>query len=125
MINRYDNALRFSDEQLGRIHRYLELIGELDNTLWIVTTDHGEAFFDKGLVTHGKTLYEFETSKLTNLHTHGTKKEAIFSYNKGNFFGLLSFDTTKADPEITFQCITIDKESVYQLTLKRSALQAE
>ena len=41
---------------------------------------------------NGYTLYEFETSKLTNKHTHGTKKQAIFSYNKGNFFGLLTFD---------------------------------
>jgi len=74
---------------------------------------------------NGYTLYEFETSKLTNNHTHGTKKEAIFSYNKGNYFGLLTFDTTKADPEITFQCITIDGKSVYSLTLKRSRLEAK
>jgi len=74
---------------------------------------------------HGYTLYEFETSKLTNLHTHGTKKEAIFSYNKGNFFGLLTFDTTKADPEVTFRCITVEKKPVYSLTLKRSQLAAE
>ncbi|MFP6899768.1 MAG: alkaline phosphatase D family protein, partial [Opitutales bacterium] len=54
----------------------------------------------------GYTLYEFETSKLTDNHTHGTKKEAIFSYNKGNFFGLPDFDLTKTDPEVTFRCIT-------------------
>ena len=73
----------------------------------------------------GYTLYEFETSKLTNNHTHGTKKEALFSYNKGNFFGLLDFDLTKKDPEMTFRCITIDDEEVYNLTLKRSQLQAK
>jgi len=68
-------------------------------------------------------LYEFETSKLTNNHTHGVKKEAVFSYNKGNFYGMLTFDTTKTDPELTFQCITIDDEEVYSLTLKRSELE--
>ena len=73
----------------------------------------------------GYTLYEFETSKLTNNHTHGTKSQAIFSYNKGNFFGLLDFDLTKKDPEMTFRCITIDNEEVYNLTLKRSQLQAK
>ncbi len=73
----------------------------------------------------GYDLYEFETSKLTNNHTHGTRKQALFSYNKGNYFGLLSFDLTAADPTVTFQCITIDRKSVYSLTLKRSQLQAK
>ena len=73
----------------------------------------------------GYDLYEFETSKLTNNHTHATRKQAMFSYNKGNFFGLLSFDLTAPDPTVTFQCITIDKKSVYSLTLKRSQLQAK
>jgi alkaline phosphatase D len=70
----------------------------------------------------GYDLYEFETSKLTNNHTHGTKKEAVFSYNKGNFFGMLTFDLTKPDPEVIFRCITADKERVYSLRLKRSQL---
>jgi alkaline phosphatase D len=70
----------------------------------------------------GYDLYEFETSKLTNNHTHGTKKEAVFSYNKGNFFGLLDFDLTKKDPEMTFRCITMEDKEVYSLTLRKSQL---
>ena len=73
----------------------------------------------------GYTLYEFETSKLTNNHTHKTRPQALFSYNKGNFFGMLNFDLTKADPEMTFACITIDKKTVYTLTLKKSQLTAK
>ncbi len=73
----------------------------------------------------GYDLYEFETSKLTNIHTHGTKPEAVFSYNKGNFFGMLKFDLTKSDPEMTFQCITIDGKIVNSLILKRSQLQSD
>jgi alkaline phosphatase D len=72
---------------------------------------------------NGYTIYEFETSKLTNNHAHGTRKEALFSYNKGNFFGMLTFDLTKPDPEVTFRCITSEKKTVYTLTLKRSQLQ--
>lgn len=73
----------------------------------------------------GYDLYEFETSKLTNNHTHGTRPGALFSYNKSNFFGMLSFDLTKTDPEMTFRCITIDKEEVHAMTLKRSQLESE
>ncbi len=72
---------------------------------------------------NGYPLYEFETSKLTNNHTHGTKKQAIFSYNKGNFFAMLTFDTKKEDPEISVRCITIDGETVHTMTLKRSELE--
>jgi arylsulfatase A-like enzyme len=61
VINRYDNALRYVDAQVGRIAAYLKQRGELENTLWIVTSDHGEVFFEHGEVTHGKTLYEGET----------------------------------------------------------------
>jgi alkaline phosphatase D len=67
-------------------------------------------------------LHEFESSKLTNVHTHPVRKEALFSYNQGNFFGLLSFDTTKTDPEVTFEAVTAEGKAVYALTLKRSQL---
>ena len=48
------------DEQIGRLRHYLEQTDQLENTLWIITSDHGEMFFEKDLVTHGKTLYQLE-----------------------------------------------------------------
>ncbi len=71
----------------------------------------------------GYDLYEFETSKLTNKHTHDTKPEALFSYNKGNFYGLMRFDFTRDDPVMTFQCITIGDKVVHSFPLKRSQLE--
>ncbi len=59
-INRYDNALHYVDEQIGKIADYLERRGELDDTLWVITADHSENFHDHGQVTHGKTLYDSE-----------------------------------------------------------------
>jgi len=59
-LNRYDNALAYVDTQIGKLVSYLESTNQLDDTLFVVTSDHGEAFFHKGLVTHGKTLYDFE-----------------------------------------------------------------
>jgi alkaline phosphatase D len=74
---------------------------------------------------NGYDLYEFETSKLTNNHTHGTKQQALFSYNKGNFYGLMRFDLTQPDPAMTFECVTIDDEVVHRFTLKHGQLEAE
>lgn len=74
---------------------------------------------------NGYDLYEFETSKLTNDHTHPTREKALFSYNKGNFYGLLRFDLTQDDPTVTFDCISIDGELIHRFPLKRSQLEAK
>jgi len=67
-------------------------------------------------------LYEFESSKLTNIHTHGIMKGCLYGYNKTCSFGLLSFDTTKPDPEVTYRIGTIDNKIVHTFTLKKSQL---
>ena len=67
-------------------------------------------------------LYEFNSSRLTNQHVHGTMKEAIFSYNKKQSFGLVDFDTTATDPSATYRVVTIDGERVHRLVVRRSQL---
>ena len=71
VINRYDNALRYVDDQLARLVDHLEASGQLDDTLIAITADHGEMFFEKDLVTHGKTLYEIEARVPLILHWPG------------------------------------------------------
>ena len=68
------------------------------------------------------TLYDFESSKLTNIHTHKLIPGALFGYNEKCSFGLLFFDTTKPDPELSYQIINIDNQIIYTLTLKKSQL---
>ena len=70
----------------------------------------------------GYDIYEFESSKLTNDHTHGPNKKSLISFNEGNFFGLLTFDFTLDDPAVTFRCITSDDEETQQFTVYRSDL---
>jgi len=50
----YDSEIRFMDETLARAFERSAL---LDNALVIVTSDHGEEFFDHGGWAHGPTLY--------------------------------------------------------------------
>jgi arylsulfatase A-like enzyme len=57
----YDDCLAALDEQLGHLFATLERDGVLDNTLVIVTADHGEGFGEHGLYGHGKSLYRPET----------------------------------------------------------------
>lgn len=42
----YDAALRFMDDEIDRLLEQLEQAGVLDDTLVVITADHGEAFWD-------------------------------------------------------------------------------
>ena len=70
----------------------------------------------------GYPLYEFESSRLTNIHTHKIMPGSLFGYNKKCSFGMLQFDTIMSDPQVTYKIINIDKEVVYTFTLKKSQL---
>jgi len=67
-------------------------------------------------------FYEFESSRLTNTHVHGLVDGAIFGYNKKQSFGLLTFDTQKPDPTVTFDIINIDNEPIHRLTVHLSEI---
>ncbi len=54
----------------------------------------------------GYPLYEFNSAKVTNIHTHKANPHSFFSHNEGNFFGLLDFDFTSANPSVTYRCVT-------------------
>jgi arylsulfatase A-like enzyme len=53
----YDGSIAYLDSQLGHLFRELDRRGRLNNTLVIVTADHGDEFAEHGFVDHGNTLY--------------------------------------------------------------------
>lgn len=55
---RYLNALRETDAQIGRLVEFLKQRGLWEETLLIVTGDHGEAFGQHGIFGHGFDLFE-------------------------------------------------------------------
>ena len=58
LIALYDGEIRFTDDHLGRILAELERVGVSEDTIVIVTSDHGEEFFEHGQKGHSKGLYE-------------------------------------------------------------------
>ncbi|MEO6444496.1 MAG: sulfatase [Gemmatimonadaceae bacterium] len=53
----YDASIAYLDAQLREFFATLEQRGLLENTLVIVTSDHGEEFNEHGLMNHGSSLY--------------------------------------------------------------------
>ena len=58
LLSQYDGEIRATDELLGRFFGLLRQRGLWDDTLVIVTSDHGEEFFDHGEKGHKKNLYQ-------------------------------------------------------------------
>jgi arylsulfatase A-like enzyme len=58
-LNNYLNTLRVTDEQLERLFSHLRQRGLADDTLVVITGDHGEAFATPHIWTaHGTSLYQ-------------------------------------------------------------------
>ena len=56
----YDDCLAYLDEQLGMLFDELQRLGVLDQTLVLVTSDHGEGLGEHNLFDHGESLYRTE-----------------------------------------------------------------
>ncbi len=54
----YDGQVRYVDENVKRIVKWLKGNDLFDNTLVVVTSDHGEEFWEHGNFEHGHTLYD-------------------------------------------------------------------
>jgi arylsulfatase A-like enzyme len=61
LIELYDAEIASADHQIGRILHALEERGIADNTIVVVTADHGELFGEHGLANHFKSLSLEET----------------------------------------------------------------
>jgi arylsulfatase len=57
-INLYDANLCYADWAVGEMERLLREAGIFDETIFIVTSDHGEAFGEHGFVLHGAPWHE-------------------------------------------------------------------
>lgn len=59
IVDLYDGAILYTDDNLGRVLQKLDELGLADSTVVAVAGDHGEAFGEHGLsFTHDFTLYD-------------------------------------------------------------------
>jgi arylsulfatase A-like enzyme len=57
LIPLYEAEVRYVDDKLGEVIAAMEDNGFFENSIIIVTADHGEEFFEHGEYGHGKTHY--------------------------------------------------------------------
>lgn len=54
----YESDVSYNDQQLGLFLAELEKMGHSDDTMVIVTADHGEEFWERGKIGHGQSLHD-------------------------------------------------------------------
>jgi arylsulfatase A-like enzyme len=54
----YDSEIAFTDHHIGRVLARLRDLGLFDQTLIVLTADHGEEFLEHAQIGHAKTMYE-------------------------------------------------------------------
>ncbi|MBZ0115239.1 MAG: sulfatase-like hydrolase/transferase [Thermoanaerobaculia bacterium] len=64
----YDSGIRYVDGQLESLFAQLEARGLLDNTLVVITSDHGEELWDHGGWGHGHAMFDHQTHVPLILH---------------------------------------------------------
>jgi arylsulfatase A-like enzyme len=57
LTNRYDGTIHFADRALASLLGGLERQGLLENTVVVITSDHGEEFWEHGSLGHSITLH--------------------------------------------------------------------
>lgn len=72
IINLYKNEITFNDLAFGELRAELEELGIWEDTLVVITSDHGEEFWEHGSVGHGH-----------NVHQEMVHVPLIFYYPKG------------------------------------------
>jgi arylsulfatase A-like enzyme len=57
-VSQYDGGIAYEDQQIGDVVRWLKRRGAYDNTMIVVTSDHGEAFGERNRVGHANSPYQ-------------------------------------------------------------------
>jgi arylsulfatase A-like enzyme len=58
MVSQYDGEVRYVDTHIEKLIDKLQAMNILDDSLIVITSDHGEEFLDHGLFKHGFQLYD-------------------------------------------------------------------
>ncbi len=69
MDDPYDGEISYADAGMGELMQALSNMGKLDDTLVVMTADHGEALGEHGESTHGMFVYD-ATTRVPLLMSH-------------------------------------------------------
>ena len=78
VFNRYKNAAHYVDNLIGKIVAEIKASGQWENTILVVTGDHGEEFNEFGRFAHSYSFKNVQASTPFAMHIPGT---SVPNYN--------------------------------------------
>ena len=90
LLNRYHSAIQLMDEKLGEFYAAARRAGLLDDSLFILTSDHGEAFGEHGLYLHDASVFDTHLHVPLWVHHPGLRPAGVDEIvSTRDLFGLL------------------------------------
>jgi len=77
LFNSYKNAVRFDDNEAGKILEVLREKNLLDHTIVLITADHGEEFYEAGFWGHTSSYSKYQTKVPLILWIPGMKHKEV------------------------------------------------
>lgn len=108
----YDAAVRYADEQIGRIVRGLEELGLADDTVIVVCGDHGEELGEHGDVSHHFRLYEHNVRVPLMLHRRGIGRRRIVGLTTLLDLAPTIADMAGLEPDASWEGVPVTVPSV-------------
>lgn len=118
----YWNAVAHSDAALGQLVARLRALGQWDNTVLLVTGDHGESLFEDGFLGHGHLINQrqFATFLAVNRPLPEVTAPLVISDYRGLLLDLLTGHDPQRDPFQPFMHIgELDSPSTIGLAATR------
>jgi len=79
-VEYYTDEVEYLDQHLGTLFNYLKESGQYENTIIVITNDHGEEFYDHENWGHGNTVFnELISAALIIKFPNGEKKGTVDS----------------------------------------------
>ncbi|MCX7770281.1 MAG: sulfatase-like hydrolase/transferase [Proteobacteria bacterium] len=75
--NRYKNSLYYIDSLIKEILDFLKNKGKLEDTIILITGDHGEEFNENGFFSHTSAFNDYQIRTATVMHTPGLGRKRL------------------------------------------------
>lgn len=109
----YDSEIRYFDHHIQELFDKLEAYGLMENTILIITGDHGEEFYEHNGWLHGQTLYEEVIHVPLIIHYPGEQGKRVQTrVNNINLFSTILEFTGIPEPN------EVDSTSLTQLIIE-------